>query len=660
MYAYRSYNPDAPENPEPRFPAPVAVDNSKGTFSWSSLLTGRKDDKRNAPQSPLKSPLKGLAGFLAGRKPSNAPDKLEEILERLDMLQSLVEDGADGKSRGTPSMSRRSRKPRRGDEDDGDDESEGSDTGRRTRPSLRWQNKSPQSSRYSRQDSLGTVADDAFRAAAMAWHSKSDDGKSSIKSRLKSSLKAGAKEAGKSSLKQVKHSLTERSPVTTSLASNEADGTVRPNPITAHLSDFASLGMGGLAAMMKGKKKEEPKHADKDDRHERFRKEYLDLPDDSSDIDEDLFDDLLPPVQGDNSTPLESLSSKNRKGREQLGAKKPGKSSDSLSRPLHFDPSLPSVQSFAWPDAEEIAEHAREDKEGDKGASRSKSSRDRASSGIAGPSRSKEGKLDMDELVRQMMPSGGEAKDFLPVASSKSVNSGLGKGKDMDMNALMKQVLGSGFPGTSKDKGESAKIVELPDSDEDEPDMEDLLRTMRSAGTSNNQGLSDRAEPDFGKAPEFALGEDEEPDMDEMMREMLRSAGASRRSDVPKEDRRRSKPSGRVPSPLDTSPRNLRMSPPDHLGQGASYPDRGMGDSDFGIAWPSTPTHEPGYDFLPEYVSPATEAFNRDQERSRRGAFSESRTIPIDEPPVAPIATQDKVLFRRVVATMNSCLGKHL
>ncbi|KAJ9108210.1 hypothetical protein QFC20_003574 [Naganishia adeliensis] len=138
---------------------------------------------------------------------------------------------------------------------------------------------------------------------------------------------------------------------------------------------------------------------------------------------------------------------------------------------------------------------------------------------------------------------------------------------------------------------------------------------------------------------------------------MMRSAGTAGHEDLPHEDRRRSKPSGRVPSPLTSRPRSLRLSNPDDEEDGERPYTRGLGDDGFDIEWPSTPTHEPGYDSLPEYVSPATEAFDRAQEESRRGV-TEHRAIPRDEPPHAPVASQDQVLFRRVVATMTSCLGK--
>lgn len=702
MWAYRSYNDNAPEEPQPRFPVPLDDNKGKGSFSWSSLYSRRKDGKSDSPKSPLKSPLKNLAGFLAGRpkapdrtrsrRPSlsssvfsrrsgrdDRDDKLEEILNRLKMLQPLIDEKDGSKRRGTPSISsQRSRKSRfNDDEEDGDDESDEPDAGSRTRPSLHRRGKSPTSSRYSRQDSLGTVAEDAFRAAALEWHTKGDDKNSGIKERLKSSIKAGAKEGGKSSLRQVKQSFSGGSPRPTSIASanSEDDMPVKPNPVTSQLSDLRSVGMEGLAAMLKGKRKEESKRpikagaASKDgDAHKRFKKEYLNMPDDSPGIDEDLLDDLLPPADGYDLGPhTETLPSKIRQGREMLDSRKPDDKSEARMRPLHYDPSLPSVQSFAWPDADEIAEHAQEGKKIRKSASRSdKSSQERASSIRAGPSSKSRGGKDMDELMKQMMRPGGAGgiEDLLGKATPKAVKSaGPGKGKDTDMNELMQQMMRGGIPGhrskSTRDEAGSAKIVELSDSDEeDEPDMRDLMRTMRSAGNPKHRGLLDEEEPDFSKSDLLPGQEEEEPDMDEWMQQMMRSAGTAGHEDLPHEDRRRSKPSGRVPSPLTSRPRSLRLSNPDDEEDGERPYTRGLGDDGFDIEWPSTPTHEPGYDSLPEYVSPATEAFDRAQEESLRGV-TEHRAIPRDEPPHTPVASQDQVLFRRVVATMTSCLGEY-
>ncbi|KAJ9108211.1 hypothetical protein QFC20_003575 [Naganishia adeliensis] len=539
-----SYNDNAPEEPEPRFPVPLDDNKGKGSFSWSSLYSRRKDGKSDSPKSPLKSPLKNLAGFLAGRpkapdrtrsrRPSlsssvfsrrsgrdDRDDKLEEILNRLKMLQPLIDEKDGSKRRGTPSISsQRSRKSRfNDDEEDGDDESDEPVAGSRTRPSLRRRGKSPTSSRYSRQDSLGTVAEDAFRAAALDWHTKGDDKNSGIKEHLKSSIKAGAKEGGKSSLRQVKQSFSGGSPRPTSIASanSEDDMPVKPNPITSQLSDLRSVGMEGLAAMLEGKRKEESKRpikagaASKDgDAHKRFKKEYLNMPDDSPRIDEDLLDDLLPPADGYDLGPhTETLPSKIRKGRERLDSRKPDDKSEARMRPLHYDPSLPSVQSFAWPDADEIAEHAQEGKKIRKSASRSdKSNQERASSIRAGPSSKSRGGKDMDELMKQMMrPSGaGGIEDLLGKATPKAVKSAsLGKGKDTDMNELMQQMMRGGIPGhrskSTRDEAGSAKIVELSDSDEeDEPDMRDLMRTMRSAGNPKHRGLLDEEEPGFSKS----------------------------------------------------------------------------------------------------------------------------------------------------------------
>lgn len=665
MYAYRPYGDKAPEHPEPRFPVPLEIDTRQGAFSWASLFSPRRDGKSSGPKSPLKSPLKNLAGLMAGRKTSTSPDndKLEEILQRLDMLQNLVIDGTHGQARGSLLTSRRSSKRHGSDEEDGDDESEGSGTGRRMRPSLRRRNKSPDSFRYSQQDLLGTVADDAFRAATLEWQAQGEDSKSSIESRLKSSLKAGAKEAGKSSLRQVKHSLNRRSPSITTSVLSDASGVASPDPIPLHLSGRSSLGMGRLAAMMKGKRKEEAKHSSKsgkdEDGHKRFRTEYLHLPDDGSDIDEDLLEGLLPPAHGSNSANVARLPSMVGNGKGKVEAKTTDGSSDSHLRPLHFDPSLPSVQSFAWPDAHEIAEHARDGKEVDKSVSRSRISRERTSSSRADLSRSKGGKPDTEELMKVMMRSGGGAKNVLGDDSSRSAKStGSERGKDLDMNALRKQMMANSPSHRSLKDNASAKIVELPDFDEDEPDMPELPKTKSSAGPSKRRGLPGGSRLDFSKNEVSRLGE---ADLDKMMREMMRSLGTSGDKDVLKEDTPRSKSSGHIPPPLDTDTRGVRLSSREHLKeQGGTNSERDAGDHEFGIAWPSTPTHEPGYDSLPEYVSPATEAFNRERERDRRGAVSDSQTIPFDERPVAPITTQDQVLFHRVVATMNSCLSKQL
>jgi hypothetical protein len=697
MWAYRSYNDNAPAEPEPRFAVPLDDNKRKGSFSWSSLYSLRKGGS-DSPKTPLKSPFKSLAGILGGRskapdmrrsrrrslssvlsRPSDRDDrddKLEEILDKLEMLQLRIDEKDGSKRRVAPSVSRRGSKLRLDDDDDdGDDESDEFDAGRRTRPSVRRGDKSPTSSRYSRQDSLGTVAEDAFRAAALEWHAEGTDKKSGIKERVKSSLKAGAKEAGKSSLRQVKQSFTGGYPTRpTSIGSvNSDDLQAKPNPITSQLSDFNSVGMGGLAAMLKGKRKEESKRPTKadelagkdEDRHKRFKKEYLDMPDASPGINEDLLDDLLPPADGYDLGLHTETPGKIRRGREKLESRRTDDKSDAHLRPLHYDPSLPSVQSFAWPDADEIAEHAQEGKKIGKSASRSdKISQGRTSSSRTDPSSKSRDGRDMDELMKQMMRSGGAGgvKDLFDQSTSKAGRStSPGKAKNTDMDELMQQMMRGGIPGhsskNSQDKEGSAKIFELSDSDEeDEPELRELIRTMRSVGTSKHRGMPDENEPDFKKTDVLSGFGEDEPDMDDLMR-LMRSGATAGQGDLPNEDSRHSKPSGRVPSPLNTRTRSLRVSNPDDEPERDT---RGLIDDGFGIAWPSTPTHDPGYDSLPEYVSPATEAFNRAQEESRRGGVAEHRAIPMDElQSHPPVTSQDRVLFRRVVATMTSCLGEY-
>lgn len=428
MWAYKSYNDDAPPEPQPRFPAETEDgDKRKGTFSWSSLYSRGKATKGAIAKSPIKS----IVGFLGRPKtrskpPSRRASFVSSLLsrrsghdERLDKIIEMLELLAEDKVRSRTaslSSSRRSRRSARDDEfpDDSSDE-EGPGRYRRSRPSIR---RRPSDSRSSRHAVLADVADASLKAAIQDWHDPADGKKSKLNDRLKSSIKAGAKQAAKSGLQEAKGAITGRRP-TARISSIPSDESDNDGDLPGGLSEnkrYAAM----LAQMSKGKgrKDDSPAKSPDKDPHARFKHEVLGMPEDSPGLNEDLLDGLLPPPEGydlsgsavppsvhdippRHDTPPKH--DKKRPAQEATSKANKASSKSSTGRQLHFDPSLPSVQAFAWPDAEEIAGHRIADKR--EGA---KDKRDR---GLGAPSSSHARSLigspdksvDREEAIREML-----------------------------------------------------------------------------------------------------------------------------------------------------------------------------------------------------------------------------------------------------------------
>lgn len=123
---------------------------------------------------------------------------------------------------------------------------------------------------------------------------------------------------------------------------------------------------------------------------------------------------------------------------------------------------------------------------------------------------------------------------------------------------------------------------------------------------------------------------------------------------------------GQIPSPLDTM-----IKKGDSLTRQREHTRRELDlrptsqalDESFGIAWPTTPSHEPSdNETLPEYESPTTEAFRLNQHHaSRPESVVEPRPTSQarGSPPQPTIGRRDEVLFQRVLAAMRSCLGAY-
>ena len=212
MWAYKSYNDDAPDEPEPRFPATSEDSKTrktrKGAFPWSSLYTrGKKEN------DTWKSPVKNNGNFLQRSKSSIRPSPRTPSLtasllsrrsgydDRLDritkMLELLVEDKA--------------RKGSRRDSDCEDDASEEdpSISSRRGRQSLRSRDsgstlsrqRSPHHARY------GSL-EPGFQDRQLAYQGPQNERKKGFSSYVKS----GVKEAAKLGFKQVKESMLGQTP----------------------------------------------------------------------------------------------------------------------------------------------------------------------------------------------------------------------------------------------------------------------------------------------------------------------------------------------------------------------------------------------------------------------------------------------------------------
>lgn len=203
-------------------------------------------------------------------------------------------------------------------------------------------------------------------AATQDWREPVEGEKGKLKERVKSSIKAGVKVAGVSGFREAKGLMIGQHPTKThtSLAaaesSEEEDDIVGPSEQRRYAAMLANMSMqksgddNGF-----GKRKEK-------DTHTRFKREILDIMDDSSELNEDLLDGLIPPASGFcvSETPGPPPKIGSKLSAQEPGSNKAEMASEGLKRrPLPLDPSLGNVQDFAWPDAEEIAEYASTGKE---------------------------------------------------------------------------------------------------------------------------------------------------------------------------------------------------------------------------------------------------------------------------------------------------------
>lgn len=352
MWAYKSYNENAPAESEPRFPAPF--DNQKtrkSTFSWSSFYTRGK--KRN---DLGKSPEMDIGSFLHRSKSSIKPrsrrtsftssifsrrsgydDRLDKII---DMLQLLAKDKGRQESRR---------------DSDCKDNSSGEDSSisdRQGRQSLRSRESD---SKTSRRRILPHAAHDGPEAAIQDRKLPSQGPQDDMKKRFNSCVKSGVRQAAKSGLKQVKESMLGRIP-------EDATDMVARSQSQLERNSIAELYQKGLS---KRSRRSKPRMGESRDRHNRFYQEVLGRQDDSPKLNENLLEGLLPPRNGYNlskplGSPIEFLDgNQNRKGVLNLPKRRSLKKPNSADRPLHSDPSLSSIQAFAWPDAQEIAERVK-------------------------------------------------------------------------------------------------------------------------------------------------------------------------------------------------------------------------------------------------------------------------------------------------------------
>lgn len=297
-----------------------------------NFLQRSKSSIRPSPRTP------SLTASLLSRR-SGYDDRLDRITK---MLELLVEDKA--------------RKGSRRDSDCEDDASEEdpSISSRRGRQSLRSRDsgstlsrqRSPHHARY------GSL-EPGFQDRQLAYQGPQNERKKGFSSYVKS----GVKEAAKLGFKQVKESMLGQTP------EDSADTLARSQfqlqrkwTRESHPKDPSERMASRRFKTGTGESR---------DRHNRFHQEVLGRQDDSLSVNENLLEGLLPPKDGyDFSKPSSShigllQGSQNRKGVLELSKHKSPKGPNSADRPLHFDPSLPSVQSFAWPDAQEIAERTK-------------------------------------------------------------------------------------------------------------------------------------------------------------------------------------------------------------------------------------------------------------------------------------------------------------
>lgn len=531
MWAYKSYNDDAPAHLGPRFPSPKeGNDGINGAFSWSSLY---KRGKFNMGIAKL--PGKSIASVLHrpksrsrhhSRRASFASSLLsrrsepDERLDRIIAILELLAQDKMGNRTASITSSKNSRRLREISQLH-DDSSEEDGPGGHSRP------RSSGQSTYSRLGIISRVAGTGLAAAMQSWRDPSDGKSGNLKNRLKSSVKAGVKEAGKSSFKEANKYITGRRPKTRTMSFRSSESNEEENELDAEILAHTPKRQSAMDnyLLMKGDK----------DRHTRFKQEVLGMMDDSPGLNEDLLNGLLPPAQGYDLNRFPKPPGNHtarRPSREGKSKVAHAESEGSSRRPLHFDPSLPNVQSFSWPDVDEIAGH-------------------------------------------------------VPIGKTDPISHG------MERQLAISTSHQNRSPGT------------LPrESTDREEAIRQMLRSRRSRGR-------DRSTEAF---------------------------------------------LGRAPSSLKLTSREKSIN---GTAEGTGVPVNGP-DAEFGIVWPSTPSHEPHDsrqdETLPEYVSPATEAFNLTQ-TCIRDPTSVFLAAPSSEDKT-PKMEMDGILFARVISKMASCLGK--
>ncbi|KAJ9111064.1 hypothetical protein QFC19_001262 [Naganishia cerealis] len=391
MWAYKSYNDDAPPENEPRFPPPETEE--KTSSSWTSWynkskkvpavgkLAGMLSSRRLKPARSVRSRKSrrsrrsSFVSSLFSTRRSDHDGRLDKII---DLLELLAEDKQLQNSTLSRTSSRRSRGSRRKDEGEGEDENEDmtdEDDGpyrqsRTSSSSSRRRVTKPSSSRRFSHGALETIIDAGSRAALQNWRSGSSDGKQGLKERFKSSAEAGTKAASKTGLRQMVHRSSSRR-----YREDSEDGPVesledKANPIISQLPALEATGKDRLDEMLKAHMKNSAKNnvsapflatEDRKPSHSRFKQEMLHSPATSEDLDEDLLDGILPPIgRYDFNTKLERPSPAERRHAKHDNLPETTieerRRREGKSRPLHFDPKTSSVQAFDWPDKEEIFE----------------------------------------------------------------------------------------------------------------------------------------------------------------------------------------------------------------------------------------------------------------------------------------------------------------
>lgn len=659
MWAYKSYNDDAPDEDEPRFPPPKEPKEKKSLFSWTSELynkskrapIGKLNDmlsaRRRQPARSVRSRRSSFVSSFFSTRRSDHDGRLDKIIK---LLELLAEDKLRAQQNGIPSGtrsrtssrgSRQSYMPKvDGDEDDGDyndmtDDDDEGDYRQSRRPSGSTPGRFGKS-RVHPPSALEIATGAGLEAALQNWRSKPSDGKTpGLQDRLKSSLKAGAIGAGKKGIKQFANSSSgsRRHREDSEEESRESlEG--KANPIIGQLPALESMGKDRLSEMlktaMKGNAKQRPTKnvipsfasAYSEPGHSRFKKEMLHYGEESPALsEEDLLDGILPPIGrydfDDSPEALEPWKRpKKRRDDAQEDEIADNRKDKGKSRPLHFDPRVSSsVQAFDWPDKEEI--------------SKSKGVEDRTSKGKG-----------------KMMVMNDDA--FAPKVSTSSEKSSSqrwrSKDNDVDPDRLLRRMMRS--------SGEEG----LKDSTED--DLRHLAEvsladTLRSRQKSSSQ----RREPkDTGEDPEMLL------------RQLMEISGEEGLKNLSENDLKRLTKAtrGQIPSPLDTMIKKGDSSTRqrEHTRRELDLrPTSQALDESFGIAWPTTPSHEPSdNETLPEYESPTTEAFRLNQHHaSRPESVVEPRPTSQarGSPPQPTIGRRDEVLFQRVLAAMRSCLGAY-